>query len=105
MDRGPAGSTQQPGFFLRGRKFPTEFVLGPVAAFTNNERLTFFNPGYRDEKDLKIMIDALFIGLVQTAHRTTPGILVYNFYFWGYADYKKHFKRWTRIPLVCRLFL
>ena len=90
MDRGPAGSTQQPGFFLRGRKFPTDFVLGPVAAFTNNERRTFFNPGYRDEKDLKIMIDAFVIGLVQAANRATFGILVQNFRFWGYADDKEH---------------
>jgi hypothetical protein len=101
-DRVAAEFTQQPGFFLRGREFPTEFVLGPVAAFTQNERLAFFDPGHRDEKDLKIVIDAPAIGLVQTAYRTTPGILIYDLYFWGYADYKKHFKRLTRMPLVCK---
>jgi len=34
--------------------------------------------------------DALVIGLVQTANRTTSGVLVQNLFFWGYADYKEH---------------
>ena len=93
MDRVGAGFTQQSGFFMRRREFPTEFAPASVAAFTHDERFTLFNPDYRDKKDLKIMIDALFIGLGQTALWTTPGILVYNFYFWEYADYKKHVKQ------------
>jgi hypothetical protein len=36
------------------------------------------------------MIDAFVVSLVQTANRTTPGILVQNLRFWGYTDYKEH---------------
>jgi hypothetical protein len=76
VDRVAATFTQQAGLLLIGRKFPIEFAPGPVAAFTQNERVAFFDPGHRNEKDLKIVIDALVICLVQTAHRTTPGIPV-----------------------------
>ena len=82
--------TQKAGFLLIGRKFPIEFVLGPMTAFAQDEGLAFFDPGHRNEKDLKIMIDALVIGLVQTANRTTSGVLVQNLRFGGYADNKKH---------------
>jgi len=70
--------------------FTTEFVFGPIAAFTNDEGRAFFDPDHRNEQDLKIMIDALVIGLVQAANRATCGILVQNLGFWGYADYKEH---------------
>jgi len=70
--------------------FTTEFVLGPMAAFTNDEGLAFFDPGHRNEKYLKIMIDAFGIGLMQTANGATFGILVQNFCFWRYADDKEH---------------
>ena len=90
MYRIPAIFAQQAGFLLIGRKFPIEFVLGPMTAFAQNEGLAFFDPGHRNEKDLKIMIDALVIGLVQAANRTTSGVLVQNLCFWRYADYKEH---------------
>ena len=70
--------------------FTTEFVFGPIAAFTNDEGRAFFDPDHRNKQDLKIMIDALVIGLVQAANRATFGILVQNLGFWGYADYKEH---------------
>jgi hypothetical protein len=61
-----------------------------MAAFAQDEGLTFFHPGHRNEKNLKVVIDALVVSLVQTANRTTPGILVQNLRFWGYTDYKEH---------------
>jgi len=70
--------------------FTTEFVFGPMAAFTNDEGFAFFDPDHRNEEDLKIMIDAFVIGLVQAANRATFGILVQNFRFWGDADNKEH---------------
>ena len=70
--------------------FTTEFVFGPMAAFTNDEGFAFFDPDHRNEEDLKIMIDAFVIGLVQAANRATFGSLVQNFRFWGYADDKEH---------------
>jgi hypothetical protein len=73
-----------------GRKFLIEFIFGLMAAFAQDEGLTFFDPDHRNEKNLKVVIDALVVGLVQTANRTTSGILVQNLRFWGYADYKEH---------------
>jgi hypothetical protein len=70
--------------------FTTEFVFGPIAAFTNDEGRSFFDPDHRNEQDLKIMIDALVIGLVQAANRAALGILVQNLGFCGYAEYKEH---------------
>jgi len=70
--------------------FATEFVFGPMAAFTYDEGLAFFDPGHRNEEDLKIMIDAFVIGLVQAASRATFGILVQNLRFWAYAEDKEH---------------
>jgi len=70
--------------------FTTEFVFGPMAAFTNDEGRAFFDPDHRNEQDLKIVIDALVIGLVQAANRATLGILIQNLRFWGYADDKEH---------------
>ena len=81
---------QKSGFLLIGRKFRIEFIFGPMATFALNEGIAFFDPGHRYEKNLKVVIDALVVGLVQTANRTTPGILVQNLRFWGYADYKEH---------------
>jgi len=70
--------------------FTAEFVFGPMAVFTNDEGFAFFDPDHRNEEDLKIMIDAFVIGLVQAANRATFGVLVQNFRFWGYADDKEH---------------
>ena len=69
---------------------PFEFVFGPMATFTYDKGLSFFDPGHRNEEDLKIMIDAFVIGLVQAANRTTSGLLVQNLRLWGYAENKKH---------------
>jgi hypothetical protein len=102
LDRFAAVFTQQRGSLLIGRGFPIEFIPDSVAMLTLDERFTFFDTGYRNEKNLKIMIDASVISLVYTAHRTTPGILVYNLCFWGYADYKKHWERYVRSFLVCK---
>jgi hypothetical protein len=90
MDRVPAIFAQKACFLLMGRKFPLEFVFGPMTTFTQDEGFAFFHPGERNEKNLKVMIDAFVIGLVQTANRTTSGILVQNFRFWGYSEYKEH---------------
>jgi hypothetical protein len=90
MDRASAMFTQKPGFFLVGRLIPFEFILGAMTALALDEGLAFFDPGDRNEKYLKVMIDALVIGLVQTATRATTGILVQNLCFWRYANYKKH---------------
>jgi hypothetical protein len=90
MDRVAAIFAQKACFLLMGRKFPLKFIFCPMATFTHNEGLAFFHSGNRNEKNLKIMIDALVIGLVQTANRTTSGILVQHFRFWGYSEYKEH---------------
>ena len=82
MDRASTMFTQQAGFFLVGRLIPFEFVFGAMAAFTQDEGLAFFDPGDRNEKNLKVMIDALVIGLVQTANRAASGILVQDLRFW-----------------------
>jgi hypothetical protein len=50
--------TQQVGFL------PIEFVFGTMTALTQDKGLAFFDPGYRNEKYLKIMIDTHFIGLM-----------------------------------------
>jgi hypothetical protein len=63
------------GFLLIGRMFTTEFVFGPMAAFTNDEGIAFFDPDHRNEQDLKIVIDALLIGLVQAANRVRLAVL------------------------------
>ena len=62
-----------------------------MAVFTLDKGLTFFDPGNRDEKYLKIMVDTLVIGLVQPADGTAPGVFVKHFRFGGYTEYKKHF--------------
>ena len=63
-----------------------------MAAFTLDKGFAFFDPGHRDKKYLKIMIDALVIGLVQSADRTAPGIFVKHLRFRGYAEDKEHFR-------------
>ena len=90
MDRAAAVFTQQAGFFLVGRLIPFEFVFGAMAAFTQDEGLAFFDPDHRNEEDLKIMIDAFVIGLVQAANRTPSGIFVQNLRFWVYTEDKEH---------------
>ena len=90
MDRASAMFTQQAGFFLVGRLIPLEFVFGAMTAFTEDEGLAFFDPDHRNEKDLKIMIDAFVIGLVQAANRTPSGIFVQNLRFWVYTEDKEH---------------
>ena len=91
MDRAAAVFTQQAGFFLVGRLIPFEFVFGAMAAFTQDEGLAFFDPDHRNEEDLKIMIDAFVIGLVQAANRTPSGIFVQNLRFWVYTEDKEHY--------------
>ena len=91
MDRASAIFAQQPGFLLVGGVLPLEFIFGAMAAFADHERLALFDPGHGNEKNLEIMIDALVIGLVQTANRTTPGLFVQNLCLWGYAEDKEHF--------------
>ena len=81
MDRASAMITQKAGFFLVGRLIPFEFILGAMTAFALDEGLAFFDSGDRNEKNLKVMIDALAIGLVQTANRATSGILIQNLRF------------------------
>ena len=61
-----------------------------MASFTLDEGLAFFDPGHRDKKYLKIMIDTLVIGLVQSTVGTAQGIFVQHLRFRGYADYKEH---------------
>ena len=90
MDRASAMFTQQAGFFLVGRLIPLEFVFGAMTAFTEDEGRAFFNPDHRNEEDLKIMIDAFVIGLVQAANRTPSGIFVQNLRFWVYTEDKEH---------------
>ena len=90
MNRAAAIFAQQAGFLLVGGVIPLEFILGAMAAFADDERRALFDPGHRNEKYLKIMIDALVIGLMQAANRTTPGLFVQNFRLWRYADNKKH---------------
>lgn len=90
MDRASAMFTQQAGFFLVGRLIPLEFVFGAMTAFTEDEGLAFFDPDHRNEEDLKIMIDAFVIGLVQAANRTSSGIFVQNLRFWVYTEDKEH---------------
>ena len=81
---------QKAGFFLVRRMIPFEFVFGAMTAFTQDEGFAFFDPGHRNEKDLKIVIDALAIGLVQAANRTSSGLFIQNLGFWVYADDKEH---------------
>jgi hypothetical protein len=61
-----------------------------MASFTQDKGLALFNPGHRNEKYLKIMIDTLVISLVQATDGATPWILVKHLRFRGYADYKEH---------------
>ena len=90
MDRISAIPAQKAGFILIGCIIAFEFILGAMAAFTYDEGFAFFDPGHWNEEDLKIVIDALVIGLLQTANRTTPWILVQHLRFRGYADNKEH---------------
>jgi hypothetical protein len=69
---------------------PFEFVFGAMTAFAEHEGFAFFDPDHRNEEDLKIMIDAFVIGLVEAANRAPSGIFVQNLRFWGYADNKEH---------------
>ena len=91
MNRASAVFTQQAGFLLVGGVIPLEFIFGAMAALADDERLAFFDPGHRNEENLKIMIDAFVIGLVQAANRTTPGLFIQNLRLWGYADNKEHY--------------
>jgi len=90
MDRASAMFTQKAGFFLVRRLIPLEFVFGAMTAFAQDEWRAFFDPDHRNEEDLKIVIDAFVIDLVQAANRAALGILVQNFRFWGYAEDKEH---------------
>ena len=63
-----------------------------MAAFTLEKGFSFFDPGHRYEKYLKIMIDALVIGLVQSADGTAPGIFFEHLRFRGYAKDKEHLR-------------
>jgi hypothetical protein len=91
VDRAAAVFAQQAGFLLVGRWVPFEFVFGAMAAFTQHEGLAFFDPNHRNEEDLKIMIDAFVISLLQAANRTPPGIFVQNLRFWAYTEDKEHY--------------
>ena len=90
MDRIPAEFAQQPGLFLIRRWVPFEFIFRSVTTLANGEGLAFFDPDHRNEEDLKIMIDAFVIGLVQAANRTSSGIFVQNLRFWVYTEDKEH---------------
>ena len=90
VDRAAAVFAQQAGFLLVGRLVPFEFVFGAMAAFTQHEGFAFFDPDHRNEEDLKIMIDAFVIGLLQATNRTPPGIFVQDFRFWAYTEDKEH---------------
>ena len=64
-----------------------------MAALTLDKGFAFFDPRHRNEKYLKIVVDALVIGLMKTANRTTPGGLVECLRFGGNAEDKEHDKR------------
>jgi len=89
VDRIPAEFTQQPGLFLIGQLVPSEFVFCSVTTLANGERLAFFDSHYRDKKYVQVMVDARFIGLVQTTDRTSPGVIFNCFLFGGYAGNKE----------------
>jgi len=59
-------------------------------AITHDERITFFNSQKRDKKETEVVIHPLKIGLVQTANRAAPRVLVQYLRFWRYAGDKDH---------------
>ena len=52
-----------------------------LAAIAHDERLALFDPEYRNEEKAEVVVYALHIRLMQSAHRTPSGILIYAFGF------------------------
>jgi hypothetical protein len=90
VDRICAEFAQQPGFFLIGRRVPTEFIFGSVATLANGEWLAFFDSHDRDKEYVQVMVDACFVGLLKPTDRTSPGKFFNYFRFGGYAGNQKH---------------
>jgi hypothetical protein len=70
--------------------FFVKFLDRSFTSFTHDKRLTFFDSYNRNEKQIKIMIHPLVIGLVKAANRTSPGRIVKYFYFRRNATNQKH---------------
>ena len=59
-------------------------------AITHDEWFAFFNSQERDKKETEVVIHPFKIGLVQTAHRAPPRVLVQYLCFGRYAGDKDH---------------
>lgn len=59
----------------------TETLAGLRAAVAHAKRLALFDSEYGDKKKAEIVVDALIIRLIQSAHRTSARILVQNLFF------------------------
>ena len=77
------------------RKIRAKFRNRFFAAITHDEWFPFFNPQKRDKKKTEIVIYPFKVGLMQTADRAPPGILVQYLRFGRYAGDKDHIKIWS----------
>ena len=70
-------------------------MAGFCATFTRNKLFPLLYPQNRNEKEIEVVINSHPIGLVQSAERTPPWILINFFGFWRYSGYEDHVVRLT----------
>ena len=75
---------------LRSSIIRAKSPSGLLAAVAHNKGFALFNSEYGDKKQAEIVIDALRIGLIQSAHRAPARILVQNLFFRRNAGNQDH---------------
>jgi hypothetical protein len=91
MDRVATEFAQQPGLFLIRRLVPFEFIFRSVTTLANGERLAFFDPYYRNKKNVQVVVNSRFIGLLQATDSASLRVILNYFGFGGYTgNEKKH---------------
>ena len=75
---------------LRLRIIRTQSAAGLHAAVTQNKGFAFFYSEYGDKKQAEIVVHALRIGLIQSAHRAPARILVQYLFFGRYTGNEDH---------------
>jgi hypothetical protein len=72
----------RPGFFLvLTGVIRTKLMQSLLTSIAHDKRFAFFDPDYRNEKKVQIMVHAFIISLIQSANRAPAGILIQNLYF------------------------
>lgn len=78
------------GICLLPSGFRTKIINAAFAAIAHYKRFAFFDSEKWNKKEAEVMIRALVIGPMQSANRTSAGILIKNFNFGRNTGDKDH---------------